>query len=393
MKLLFIYYTRFYKKESENKYYNRSFSKELLDRYFNLFSSIEMVSRIVITDKNIENLSAIEDKRVKFYDIPRYSIKNNKLDFIKNKEMNKLMIDRIGQTDAVIIRLPSPSGYKGLKILKKLNKKYIIELVGCPFDSLWNHGVIGKILAIPEYLRLRHIMGQEKNVIYVTKSFLQKRYPCKSNSLGCSDVIIDSITDNKVLEQREEKILKHNTNDLFIIGLIGHVESNIKGIDIAIKAIKELLRNNINVKLLILGNGNPSRWEKQIIRLGIKENIVFCGTIPSGAKVLDWLDRLDLYIQPSNQEGLPRAVVEAMSRGLPIVGSNVGGIPELLLEESIHMKKNYIDLYEKISFLLTNKVKMLEHSKINYNNSMNYLKEILDAKREIFMKEVFFSEK
>lgn len=43
-----------------------------------------------------------------------------------------------------------------------------------------------------------------------------------------------------------------------------------------------------------------------------------------------WLDQLDLYIQPSFTEGLPRALIEAMSRGLPALASDVGGIPELL---------------------------------------------------------------
>lgn len=43
-----------------------------------------------------------------------------------------------------------------------------------------------------------------------------------------------------------------------------------------------------------------------------------------------FLDTVDIYIQPSKQEGLPRSVVEAMSRGCLCVGSRIAGIPELL---------------------------------------------------------------
>ena len=55
-----------------------------------------------------------------------------------------------------------------------------------------------------------------------------------------------------------------------------------------------------------------------------------------------------VYIQPSRIEGLPRALIEAMSRGCACVGSSVGGIPELLNNQYIHEVNDYNSLAVKI---------------------------------------------
>jgi len=55
-----------------------------------------------------------------------------------------------------------------------------------------------------------------------------------------------------------------------------------------------------------------------------------------GSEVAKWLDQLDVYLQPSYQEGLPRATIEALNRGLLVIGSTAGGIPELLPAERMH---------------------------------------------------------
>ena len=63
---------------------------------------------------------------------------------------------------------------------------------------------------------------------------------------------------------------------------------------------------------------------------------MFNGVLPSGQPVLNWLDDIDIYVQPSFQEGLPRALVEAMSGGRPAFASTTGGIPELLPADCLH---------------------------------------------------------
>jgi glycosyltransferase involved in cell wall biosynthesis len=67
----------------------------------------------------------------------------------------------------------------------------------------------------------------------------------------------------------------------------------------------------------------------------VKDRITFTGALPAGPAVRGQLDLADLFVMPSRTEGLPRAMVEAMARGLPCIGSSVGGIPELLAQEDL----------------------------------------------------------
>src|ERR1700719_4633911 len=65
-------------------------------------------------------------------------------------------------------------------------------------------------------------------------------------------------------------------------------------------------------------------------KLNITHRVEFCAELSSGLSILEFLDSTDLFVMPSRAEGLPRALVEAMSRGCPCIASSVGGIPELL---------------------------------------------------------------
>jgi glycosyltransferase involved in cell wall biosynthesis len=86
----------------------------------------------------------------------------------------------------------------------------------------------------------------------------------------------------------------------------------------------------------VLGPGAARPWQREAARRGLDDRVRFCGILPSGPPVLAWLDEIDLYLQPSFQEGLPRALIEAMSRGCPALGSTAGGIPELLQASCLH---------------------------------------------------------
>ena len=78
-------------------------------------------------------------------------------------------------------------------------------MVACPWDGYTNHtNPIGKILAPIMYFRQK-VVYNAPNVLYVTKEFLQRRYPTKGNECGCSDVIINNL-DANLLSDRLDKV-------------------------------------------------------------------------------------------------------------------------------------------------------------------------------------------
>lgn len=369
---------------NEKDVYSVSFGYEVWQRYLKVFDYLVVVARSSGT-KNFDTtkLKKSSGDNVSFVKVPNFkSIRY----LYKYYGAKKIIEEEVKKAEAVIAR-NSTIGNIAVKYAIKYQKPYAYEIVGCPWDALWNYGNIqGKILAPFAYLRTKKIAKNSKFTLYVTENFLQNRYPTKGYSIGCSDVFL-SMTEEKVLTNRIEKINNMNLEKRIKIGMIGGLTSKYKGFDLAIKSIKELNKKYNNVELHILGGGDASKWRSLAKKEKIQDQVFFDGTLPSGYPVFEWIDNIDIFIQPSKVEGLPRALIEAMSRGCPAVGSKSGGIPELLDKRFIHKKGNYKDLTNKIIFLISNKELMIEQAKKNFETSKNYSKEVLDEKRTGFWKE------
>jgi len=116
------------------------------------------------------------------------------------------------------------------------------------------------------------------------------------------------------------------TQEDILIGFVGRLEKE-KGVDILINAFFQL-SNIANLKLLIIGDGSLfNNYKHKVDQIGIDKCVIFAG----GKKNLsEWLSALDIFIQPSRAEGLSLATIEALSVGLPIIATDVGGTKELL---------------------------------------------------------------
>ena len=101
-------------------------------------------------------------------------------------------------------------------------------------------------------------------------------------------------------------------------------------------------------------------------------------------KIFDWLDSIDIYVQPSRQEGMPRALIEAMSRGVPAFGANTGGIPELLSDQYLFSNSS-TNINEIIEILnLFQKNTMIQLAEQNYEIAKEYQEKKLQEVRERF---------
>lgn len=210
---------------------------------------------------------------------------------------------------------------------------------------------------------------------------MQTKYPSHPLAIttNCSNV---EIFERKLTRDVVRK------NGVFYIGLIGSYNSKYKGIQDALRVIKDFKMKNIQVHLKVLGSGN-SLWLFELIKkYDIEDCVSLDGALPAGEEVFKWLEGLDLYIQPSYTEGLPRALIEAMYCQLPCIASNVGGIPELLSKDFIHRPKDVADLYSKIEFMILNETIRKKEGEKNYLIAKEYLKDKLDCKREEFWEKI-----
>lgn len=386
MKLLFVH-SHIFKYDNKKNYYSEGKLTYNMwkQRYLKYFKEITVAGRGSKIGEEELNLSS--GPNVEHYILPNTSTIKNRISSMKKLKRDlKYLIEK---NDTLVARIPSNHAYEAIKIAKKLNKPYVLEVVGDAFSALWTHGnIFGKVLAPINFIKYRKAIRQANHLIYVTESYLQTRYPPKTNShvINASNVDLPP-TSVKILKHRIKLINKINVDNEINIGVIGSYTSNYKGFDTAIKAIKILNQDGYNFKIKILGSGSEKRLLSIAKNMNVDEKIIFSGSLPGGEAVFKWLDSLDLYIQPSLTEGLPRSLIEAMSRGLPCIASSAGGMPELINDEFIHKPKSEKELSEKIIKLVKNKEKMINESKRNYERSQDYIIDVLNEKRKIFWKE------
>jgi len=284
--------------------------------------------------------------------------------------------------DFMICHIPSNNSYHAISWAKKLRIPYISIVVGCPWDALWNYDWRGKLLALPAYLKLRSFVSNSPYAIYVTKDFLERRYPCKGKFTNASNVHITDL-DDSILKYRIDRINDVNYETINIV-TVADVDVRYKGHEYVIKALSRLRnKSSINYQYYLIGGGNPAFLRNVAQKYGIQDCIHFVGPL-SHDNVLKQLDSMDICIHPSKQEGLPRALIEAMSRALPAIGTKVAGIPELLSQQSMVRKGSVTDIVNAI-IRLSNRDVMLEEAKRNFHVASNYSIDVINERRQSFI--------
>ncbi len=138
---------------------------------------------------------------------------------------------------------------------------------------------------------------------------------------------------------------------LLFLGLLGKN----KGIYDLLECIRDhKVEFQGKLKLYIGGNGEIEHVKQLIKEYGIADIVIFEGWV-SGDKKIELLNKSDAYILPSYKEGLPISILEAMSYGMPIISTPVGGIPEIVSNgENGYLVEpgNKEDIYKAIMSLL-----------------------------------------
>lgn len=307
-------------------------------------------------------------------------------EYIKKYRSVKSAVKKaVTQAEAFILRMPCTIGTAVYSCLPP-KRPFGIEVISDPYDT-FAPGSVRHPLS-PLFRRwfpqqLRRECADATAALYVTKEALQKRYPCPRYSVGVSDA---ELPEEMLIST--SRFVNFNLRKFTLIQ-VGTLAQLYKAPDVLIDAIAICVQNNLDLKLVLVGDGQyRTQLEQQAKRWGISDRVVFCGQLSSREAVREQLDQADLFVLPSHQEGLPRAMVEVMGRGLPVIGSTVGGIPELLPPEDMVPPGDVIALANKIREVVTNPQRMASMSARNLEKAKEYTKEVLREQRLEFYRYV-----
>ncbi|MFQ7233612.1 MAG: glycosyltransferase, partial [Enterococcus hulanensis] len=371
MRTTFVFDTVIYR--VENEYYTRTLIYNLWkERYIPHFGSMTIMTRVQDVNKDFieknEMLQKVNGDNVKVKPVESY--KKVPDVFFKRKKIINEMINEIEESDFVIIRTPAVLSNIAAKICLDREIPFLNEMVADPWNGYYYHSnIAGKLIAPYMYFKTKNTCKKSNNIIYVTKQYLQNRYPSGGeNIIGLSDVIIP-FRDSVILTKRLEKIKKIEKSQKLKIGIIGNYDLRTKGQDLVIDILPSM---NKKIVIELIGAGDKTFLKSKALKNKVGDQVHFIGTKKSGDDIFEWMDSIDLLVVPSFQEGLPRVVVEAMSRGLPVIGSDVGGIPELIDKSCIFKKGDRNDLEKKVKSLLTSPHNLKKQAEKNFDRAKNF---------------------
>lgn len=251
--------------------------------------------------------------------------------------MNQRLITRSGST--LSKRL---AGLTGLEV-REIAKPFLFHTAaakGC--DLLHAHEakaaqyalLVKKFRGIP-YVITRRVPKVPKNNFF-THAVYRNASQITALSKAIRDNLLEFDSDLKViiipsmaasLPVNEKRVaeLRQRFAGKFVIGHIGALVNYHKGQQYLIEAARALAQTHPDMLFVFLGEGKDEAWFRELAT-GL-DNIVFEGFVDN---VGDYLRAFDLFAFPSLQEGLGSILIDAMNAKLPIVASDVDGIPDLI---------------------------------------------------------------
>jgi glycosyltransferase involved in cell wall biosynthesis len=201
---------------------------------------------------------------------------------------------------------------------------------------------------------------QKYNILFSISKAVQKEI--FNRTKFNSTLVYNGVELEKIKKQTNPQV----RNQIRIVQ-IGRLVHDIKGQDVLITAVVNLLNKGYNIKLDFIGEGQSLKYLKEkVSELKTGKNINFLG-LKSRAYVYQNLCEYDILVQPSINEGFGLTIVEAFAAGVGVVTSNIDGPKELINlmgTGEMFMVGNSIDCSNKIEKLIINPYK---YSTVFYN--------------------------
>lgn len=346
--------------------------EKYFDRFIDAgFEDVEILSRY--NNHNIN--SGFELIRNASVALSKSSIKNY-LNLLNPFTIVRI-INLIKRHDLIVISTPSIIGAYVWLINTFLKKKYSVE-VAADYD-MFSTKKFGFLATAFFRLTMPYIISGARGAAYVNFD-LSKRF-LNPNSLVASNVNIQNVF---LRDRLCHPLIK---KEVIRIGFVGGLTKR-KGIRTLVNFAQILISHNIiNFKIEIIGSHSDFDWAKLIDELNLNDFFIFYGILPT-RDVLSKLTEFDVYIQPSFSEGLPRATIEAMSCGLPVIATTLPGFRELLQPNYLFEPGNSNILFKIFNELIISTDAYNDASQRNTELSKKFLYANLHKKRISFYKQM-----
>jgi glycosyltransferase involved in cell wall biosynthesis len=366
-----------YDRTPDGKVWAPQFGYTFWTRYLEVFDRVHVVARVRDICSVPEEYQRGDGAGVSFASIPWYV---GPWDFLaKAWNVRRSVRRAIGPRDAVIMRLDSQLAAFMFPVFRRTHRPYGVEVVADPHDVF----APGSEHPFRPFFRWKFVRQLKRQcafacaAAFVTEYALQRRYPPSPTAFSTHYSSVELPATALAAAPRLNFKLDHR---LTII-TVGSMEYLCKSQDILINAIAACVNQGLDIQLLLVGDGRHRKFLMDHVRhVGLVQRAHFLGQL-SASDVRAQLDRADLFVLPSRGEGLSRAMIEAMARGLPAIGSAVGGFSELLPTEDLVPPGDVKALARKIREVLGSGTRLARMSARNLEKAREYQEDSLRKRR------------
>ena len=389
-----------FKRTPDGRVWSPIFAYETWGRYLRIFSQVTLCARVSDVPSVGADMSPATGDNVNFLGLPYYHGPREYL--ARRGGFNAAVARLITPGDAYIIRVPGNVANVAVNALQNAGVPYAVEVVADPWD-MFSPG--SSTHPLRWFFRrmftrsMRRQCAQAAVSLYVTEEALQRRYPPKSGSR--------SFHASNVFLAQPKRSSTHAVSDACLanaafvpeprpadsfaakplrFACVGSFNLLYKAQDVLVKSFARAIRNGLDGHLSFVGDGvYRAKIEALAARhRELEGRVEFLGQLRGGAGVREVLDRSHLFVLPSRQEGLPRAALEAMARGLPCIGSDVGGFPEILPPDAIVPVNDVAGLADCLIRLSNNPARLAEMSAANLKRAADFHAEKLAVRQTAY---------
>lgn len=214
------------------------------------------------------------------------------------------------------------SGYVGSKLKEKYNVPFVItchgyDIYNLPFkDKEWRK-------------KIKHVLNSADQIITVSNNNL--KYIKKLNIKTSAKVINNGFNSGLFYPKEKERCRKKLNLPLNkkIVLSVGNLEE-VKNHEFLIKAFNTIKNTNNDIICIIVGSGKLKRQLQNLINSNHLNNNVFLKGLRPHHEIINWINASDIFVLPSLNEGGPTVMFESLACGIPFIGTNVGGISQIV---------------------------------------------------------------
>jgi glycosyltransferase involved in cell wall biosynthesis len=360
------------------------FTPSYWKRYLEVFDEVRVVARVRPVEKALPGWIQVNVDEITVQPLPHYL---GPWEYFRQRQQVLAAAQSAFTVgDAIMFYSASPPVLAIQKKTDALGYPFGVYIIANPYDVFSPGAVRNPLRPFFRWLaprQLRSLCQSASAAAYITEAALQHQYP-PSPTAFTTYYSMAELTDEAFVEQPRTFGPGQTSWTLITVGAMSQLY---KAQDILIKALARCVHQGMDLQLVFVGDGQYRLMlETQAAELGIGDRCHFRGQLTTGSVVRQELDQADLFVLPSRQEGLPRAMLEAMARGLPCIGSTVGGIPELLPLEDMVPPTNIEALADKICEMVKDTDRLTHSSAQNLHRAQDYREHCIRDRRTMFYK-------